>query len=69
MKTGRVAITIRDAVGNTVRTLTVPGLRGLNRAEWDVRGDNGRDAGPGAYLVEVTAGSRHAAATLVIGPS
>ena len=65
---GQVAITIRDAVGETVRTLTVHGLRGVNRAEWDVRRDNGRDAGPGVHRVEVTAGDRHAAATLVIGP-
>jgi hypothetical protein len=65
---GQVAITIRDAVGETVRTLTVHGLRGVNRAEWDVRRDNGRDAGPGVHLVEVTAGDRHAAATLIIGP-
>lgn len=64
----QVAVTIRDAVGETVRTLTMSGLRGVNRAEWDMRRDNGIDARPGVYRVEVTAGGRHAAAMLLVRP-
>ena len=55
-------ITIRDADGTVVRTLTGPGARGLNRVVWDLRHDPlphdttrydvpNLDSGPGGPLV------------------
>lgn len=66
---GQVAITIRDAAGHTVRTMTVPGVAGMNRADWDIRRDDATDAPPGIYRVDVTAGSLHATGDLKVVPN
>ena len=65
---GPVTITIRTATGEIVRTLTTAGMAGMNRTGWDVRRDDGTDAAPGVYRVEVSAGDRRASGALVVRP-
>jgi photosystem II stability/assembly factor-like uncharacterized protein len=65
---GQVAITIQNATGETVRTLTMAAVAGVNRADWDIRRDNGRDAPPGVYRIAVSAGGRRASGQLVVRP-
>jgi flagellar hook assembly protein FlgD len=48
--------------------MSVQGAAGVNRFEWDVRRDDGRDAPPGVYRVDVTAGSRKVAGDTVVSP-
>ena len=36
---GEVTLTITDMAGETVRTMTGPGERGINRVQWNLRGD------------------------------
>jgi photosystem II stability/assembly factor-like uncharacterized protein len=61
-------VAISDAEGRPVRTLDARGDAGVNRVVWDIRRDNGRDAPPGVYRVEVTAGARKAAGEIVVRP-
>ena len=63
-----VQVSIRDADGKPVRTMSVRGAAGVNRVEWDIRRDDGREAPPGVYRAEVTAGSRKAASDIVVSP-
>jgi flagellar hook assembly protein FlgD len=63
-----VEVSIRDAENRPVRTLSVRGAAGVNRVEWDIRRDDGREAPPGVYRAEVTAGSRKASGDIVVGP-
>ena len=44
---GPVKITITDADGDVVRTMSGPGERGLNRVNWDLRHDSPMPAGQG----------------------
>lgn len=64
-----LSATIIDAQGNLVRTLPVRGAAGVNRVVWDIRRDDGRDAPPGVYRIEVTAGSRKATGEIVVRPA
>ena len=63
-----VKVAISDVDTRAVRTMSVRGAAGLNRVEWDIRRDDGRDAPPGVYRVDVTAGARKAAGDIVVGP-
>ena len=63
-----VTVAISDAEGRPVRTLSARGAAGVNRVVWDVRRDNGRDAPPGVYRAEVTAGTRRATGDIVVRP-
>jgi flagellar hook assembly protein FlgD len=63
-----VQVSIRDAEDRPVRTMSVRGAAGVNRLEWDIRRDDGRDAPPGVYRVEVTAGGRKVAGDIVVSP-
>ncbi len=65
---GDVSIAIRDAQGATVRSLAAGGAPGVNAVTWDARADNGADARPGVYHVEVRAGDANAAVTVVLRP-
>jgi hypothetical protein len=51
-----------------VRTISAPGAAGVNRIEWNIRRDDGRDAPPGVYRVDVTAGRRTVAGEVVVRP-
>jgi flagellar hook assembly protein FlgD len=53
-----VSIAIRDADGGTVWTLAAQATSGVNRAEWDVRSGEGKEARPGVYRVEISAQGR-----------
>jgi len=64
-----VKAAIVDAEGRAVRALAVKGTAGVNRLEWDLRRDDGRDAPPGVYRVEVAAGTRKAAGEIVVRPA
>ncbi len=69
MKTpGPVTVTIRDAEGGKARTLIAQGVSGINRLTWDARTDEGREAAPGTYFVELAAGQRRVSATAVLRP-
>ena len=61
-------VSIRDAEDRPVRTISVRGAAGVNRLEWDLRRDDGRDAPPGVYRVDVTAGARKVAGDIVVRP-
>jgi len=61
-------VEIRDADRRVVRTMSARGVAGVNRLEWDVRRDDGRDAPPGVYRAEVTAGERTVAGDIVVSP-
>jgi len=72
---GAATVTIRDAAGAAVRTLTSTGSSaGINLVEWDLRqapstGDDARPGAvvtPGAYTIEVRQGANTAAATLQV---
>jgi photosystem II stability/assembly factor-like uncharacterized protein len=66
---GPLTITIRNATGEVARTLAVAAAApGLNRADWDIRRDDGTDAPPGIYRVEVTANGRTVAGRLIVHP-
>ena len=65
---GSVTIAIRNAEGETIRTLQTKGLTGLNDAVWDIRADNGRDAPSGVYQIAVTAGIREISTTVTVKP-
>jgi flagellar hook assembly protein FlgD len=64
-----VKAAIVDAEGRAVRALAVKGTAGVNRLEWDLRRDDGRDAPPGVYRVEVAAGARKAFGQIVVRPA
>jgi photosystem II stability/assembly factor-like uncharacterized protein len=61
-------VVIRDADDHPVRTMSARGSVGVNRVEWDTRRDDGRDAPPGVYRIEVTAGTRKVAGEIVVSP-
>jgi flagellar hook assembly protein FlgD len=63
-----VEVAISDADRRAVRTMVVRGSAGVNRVEWDIRRDDGRDAPPGVYRADVTAGTRKAAGDIVVSP-
>jgi hypothetical protein len=63
-----VEVSIHDAERRPVRTMSVEGAAGVNRFEWDIRRDDGRDASPGVYRAELTAGNRKAAGDIVVAP-
>ena len=78
---GTVTIAVSDVTGRVVRTLTGSGEAGLNRVQWNLRGEAGggpasgttagaRLAGPvlpaGTYLVTLTTGGRTLKTTLLI---
>ena len=63
-----VQVSIRDAEDRPVRTMSVRGAAGVNRVEWDIRRDDGRDAPPGVYRADVTAGARKVAGDIVVSP-
>jgi hypothetical protein len=63
-----VKVAISDADNRVVRTTSARGAAGVNRVEWDIRRDDGRDAPPGVYRVEVTAGTRKVAGDIVVSP-
>ncbi|MEZ5316904.1 MAG: FlgD immunoglobulin-like domain containing protein [Vicinamibacterales bacterium] len=65
---GPIALTVRDARGQVVRTLTVPGVAGVNTVTWDTRADNGRDVAPGRYRVEAEAAGARASAEMTLLP-
>ncbi len=52
----KVTITIKDASGNTVRTLTLDGAKaGTNKLTWDGKDAQGKPLPDGAYSLEVSA--------------
>ena len=52
----KVTINIKDASGNTVRTLTLDGAKaGSNKLTWDGKDTQGRSLPDGAYTLEVSA--------------
>jgi hypothetical protein len=61
-------IAIRDADNLVARTMSARGSAGVNRVEWDVRRDDGRDAPPGVYRADVTAGTRTVAGDILVNP-
>lgn len=65
----RVAVQVKDAAGQVVRTIDAGALpAGLARFAWDGRVDGGAAARPGRYTIEATAlvaGKSEAATTLV----
>jgi flagellar hook assembly protein FlgD len=63
-----VRVAISDADNRAVRTMTARGAGGVNRVEWDIRRDDGRDAPPGVYRVDVTAAERTVAGDVVVSP-
>ena len=63
-----VQVSIRDAEGRPVRTMSLRGAAGVNRLEWDIRRDDGRDAPPGIYRADVTAGAMKVAGDIVVSP-
>jgi hypothetical protein len=63
-----VQVSIRDAENRPVRTMSVQGAAGVNRVEWDIRRDDGRDAPPGVYRADVTAGAGKVAGDIVVSP-
>jgi flagellar hook assembly protein FlgD len=63
-----VQVTIRDAANAPVRTVSAQGAAGVNRLEWDIRRDDGRDAPPGVYRAAVTAGGRTVTTDIVVIP-
>ncbi|MCU0252694.1 MAG: hypothetical protein MUE61_21085 [Vicinamibacterales bacterium] len=63
-----VEVAISDADRRAVRTMVLRGSAGVNRVEWDIRRDDGRDAPPGVYRADVTAGTRKAAGDIVVSP-
>jgi hypothetical protein len=63
-----VQVAISDADNRPVRTISARGVAGVNRLEWDIRRDDGRDAPPGVYRVDVTAGTRKVAGDIVVSP-
>jgi hypothetical protein len=63
-----VEVAISDAEHRSVRTMAMRGAAGVNRVEWDIRRDDGRDAPPGIYRVDVTAGARKVAGDIVVSP-
>jgi flagellar hook assembly protein FlgD len=48
--------------------MAMRGAAGVNRVEWDIRRDDGRDAPPGVYRVDVTAGARKVSGDIVVSP-
>ncbi len=78
---GDVELTITDMAGETVRTLTGPGDRGLNRVQWDLRAHTppadpdqptrrrvGPPVDPGTYLVKLEIGGREMVRSIVVEP-
>ncbi|HQZ97955.1 MAG TPA: FlgD immunoglobulin-like domain containing protein [Pyrinomonadaceae bacterium] len=65
----KVTITIANAEGQTIRTLPLTGLAGLNDAVWDVRDDKGRDATPGVYRITVSASGRTVSTSVSLRPA
>jgi len=80
---GDVTLTITDLAGNHVRTLEGPGERGINRVQWDLRGDpppqpEGEQqtrrrrrqppVDPGTYLVTLEVGGREMTRSIVVEP-
>jgi photosystem II stability/assembly factor-like uncharacterized protein len=63
-----VQVSIRDAEDRPVRTMSVRGAAGVNRLEWDVRRDDGRDAPPGVYRADVSAGAAKVVGDIVVSP-
>ena len=63
-----VQVSIRDAEGRPVRTMSVRGAAGVSRVEWDIRRDDGRDAPPGVYRADVSSGSQKASGDIVVNP-
>ena len=63
---GEVTVVVRDTDGTAVRTIATRGVAGLNVVTWDAKDDDGRDAGPGIYRVDVqTAGTRETVAVVL----
>ncbi|MFN0123233.1 MAG: VPS10 domain-containing protein, partial [Blastocatellia bacterium] len=67
-QSGNVTLTVRNAEGETIRTLQTKGVTGVNDAVWDIRNESGRDQSSGVYQVTVTAGSREIATPVTVKP-
>jgi hypothetical protein len=65
---GNVTLTVRNAEGETVRTLQTKGVAGMNEAVWDVRNEGGRDLSSGVYQITVEAGSQKISAAVTVKP-
>jgi photosystem II stability/assembly factor-like uncharacterized protein len=77
---GELEITITDMAGETIRTIAnAPGNRGINRVQWDLRGDTppadpdqpqARRArppvDPGTYLVKMVVGGRELVRSVLV---
>jgi hypothetical protein len=65
---GNVTLTVRNAEGETIRTLQSKGVAGVNDAVWDIRNESGRDLSSGVYQATVTAGSREISTSVTVKP-
>ena len=63
----RVALTVHDILGRTIRTLTSgPVAAGRHVLHWDGRDAGGEPVGNGAYLVQLRAGSQQAVGKVML---
>ena len=63
----RVALTVHDVLGRTIRTLTSgPVAAGRHVLHWDGRDAGGEPVGNGAYLVQLRAGSQQAVGKVML---
>ncbi len=78
---GDVELTITDMAGETVRTLTGPGTRGISRVQWDMRANTPPadpdqstrrrarpPVDPGTYLVKLEVGGMEMIRSVVVEP-
>jgi photosystem II stability/assembly factor-like uncharacterized protein len=67
-------LTVTDPAGRTVRELSGPAERGINRVLWDLRSEGSRSSQsgplvePGAYRVAVSVDGREATTTVTVEP-
>ena len=65
---GNVTLTVRNAEGETIRTLQNKGVAGVNDAVWDVRNEQGRDMSSGVYQIAVTVGELQRSTNVIVKP-
>jgi hypothetical protein len=71
---GEATLTVTDPAGRTVRELSGPAERGINRVLWDLRSEGPRSSQsgplvePGAYRVAVSVDGREATTTVTVEP-
>ena len=65
----KVTISVANAEEQTIRTLQLKGLAGLNDAVWDLRNDKGRELPPGVYRITVSASGRTVSTSVSLRPA